>query len=150
MIRKAIKDDIPVIQKMMDELNAHRSKIYSDETREFHDRVNDYPPLTETDLNDSILLVAEDHGVLGYIQGSIHQRKNHKRSKLGSLDELFVHESARGKGIAQELFSALEKELKNSGCDHLVTHTDYENLGAQQLYQKMGMNIATIELWKPL
>ncbi len=85
-----------------------------------------------------------------FIQGSVHQRKNHQLSKLGYIDELYVKEEARGQGVAKNLFSELESEFKKQGCDHITTHTDFENELSQQFYLQAGMHKATIELWKEL
>ncbi len=42
----------------MDELNLYRSQIFSKENQDFHERVNPYLPLKESDLDDEIIFVA--------------------------------------------------------------------------------------------
>lgn len=150
--KKANKTDRLQIQVLMDELNEYRKKIFSKETKDFHQRINPYKPLEEEDFNESIFFIAKDESnkVVGFIQGTIHERKNHKLSKLGYIDELYVQESTRGKGVAKNLFKELEFEFKKQGCDHITTHTDMENELSQQFYLLAGMRKTTIELWKKL
>jgi len=151
-VRKANKTDKVQIQALMDELNLYRKKIFSSDNQIFHDRINPYPLLEDKDFDESFIFVAmnDSDNIVGFIQGGINIRKNHKLSKLGYIDELYVQDEARGKGVAKNLFSELESELRKQGCDHMTTHTDFENGLSQQFYLQAGMHKATIELWKEL
>ncbi|HCC22767.1 TPA: hypothetical protein DF272_01155 [Candidatus Falkowbacteria bacterium] len=106
VIRKANKTDVDQIRAIMDELNLYRRKIFSSQNQEFHERTIPYSPLKDEDFDDCLILIAinEENKIVGFIQGSIHQRKNHDISKLGYIDELYVKEEARGKGAAKKLF----------------------------------------------
>lgn len=152
IIRKANKTDKAQIQALMDELNLYRKNIFSSENQRFHERINPYPLLEDNDFDESYIFVAVDDSekIVGFIQGSVHQRKKHKLSKLGYIDELYVKEETRGQGVAKNLFSELESEFIKQGCDHVTTHTDFENELSQQFYLQSGMHKATIELWKEL
>lgn len=151
-IRKANKTDKIQIQALVDELNLYRKKFFSSENQKFHERINPYSKLEEKDFEEGFIFVTTDERdeAVGFIQGSIHERKNHKLSKLGYIDELYVKEAARGKGFAKNLFSELESEFKKQGCDHITTHTDFENELSQQFYLQAGMHKTTIELLKEL
>lgn len=151
-IRKANKTDKSEVQILMDELNVFRKKIFRTENKEFHERIKPYSPLEDIDFDDSFFFIAinDNNKVIGFIQGTIDQRENHKLSKLGYIDEFFVKDEFRGKGIAKNLFSELENEFKKLGCNHITTHTDFENELSQQFYLQVGMNKTTIELWKKL
>lgn len=152
MILKANKTDKTQIQALMDELNLYRKKIFSSENQKFHKRINPYAPLDDKDFDESYIFVAIDDSekIIGFIQGSVHQRKNNQLSNLGYIDELYVKEEVRGQGVAKNLFSELESEFRKLGCDHMTTHTDCENELSQQFYLQSGMHKATIELWKEL
>jgi ribosomal protein S18 acetylase RimI-like enzyme len=151
IIKKANKNNKIEIQFLMDRLNFYRKKIFISENKIFHERVNPYPILKDIDFKKSIFFIAVDNNkIIGFIKGTIQQRKNHKLSKLGYVDELFVNDGFRGKGVAESLFLEFEKELKKQGCDHLITHTDFENDLSQRFYLKVGMNKTTVELWKKL
>ena len=135
-IRKANKTDKDGIQALMDELNTYRQNTFSFENKKFHERTNPYPPLEDSIFDENFFFIAidDDSRIVGFIQGSIHQRKNHKLSKLGYLDKLFVKSEFRRKGIAKSLFSELESEFRKQGCNHMTTHTDAENELSQQFY----------------
>lgn len=151
-IRKADKNDKNQIQALMNELNLHRTNIFNPENKEFHQRINPHPPLEDKIFAENIFFVAasDDNQIVGFIQGIIDQRKNHQLSKLGYINELFVQDKYRGQGVAKNLFLELENELKQQGCDHLITHTDFENDLSQQFYSRVGMSKTTVELWKKL
>lgn len=152
IIEKANKTDKVQIQALMDELNEYRKKIFCEENKDFHQRIKPYKPLDEEDFNESIFFIVKDesNNVVGFIQGTIHERKNHKLSNLGYIDELYVQESTRGKGVAKNLLKELEFEFKRQGCDHVITHTDIENDLSQKFYLLAGMKKTTVELWKKL
>ena len=128
-VRKANKTDKIQIQALDEELNLYRRNNFSPSTKEFHERVNPYEPVMDNDFTDSVIFVAidEDDTIVGFVRGSVTERSNHKLSKLGYIDELFVKEEARGKGAAKELFSALESEFKSHGCD--LTRFQIKTLG---------------------
>ncbi|MBL4695051.1 GNAT family N-acetyltransferase [Candidatus Gracilibacteria bacterium] len=151
-IRKANKTDKVQIQTLMNELNLYRKNIFSPDNQKFHERLTPYPPLQDADFDESLIFVAANDSaqIVGFIQGSVEERKNHKLSKLGYIDEIYVQKEARGQGVAKNLFSELQSEFKNQGCDHMTTHTDFENELSQQFYSKAGMHKATVELWQKL
>lgn len=152
VIRKANKTDKVQIQALMDELNLYRKKIFSFNNQKFHERINPYFALEDKDFDESFIFVAIDdsENIVGFIHGGTDARKNHKLSKLGYIDELYVMQEARGQGFAKNLFFELESEFKKQGCDHITTHTDFENELSQQFYLQAGMYKVTVELWKEL
>lgn len=88
----------------MDKLNDFRSSNFSLGNKKFHERVNPYDGLSENDLENSIVLICEiKDAIVAYVQGSIHRRKNHKLSKLGYIDEIYVNEDVRSRGVANSL-----------------------------------------------
>jgi ribosomal protein S18 acetylase RimI-like enzyme len=152
IIRKANKTDKAHVQILMDELNLYRKDIFSSDNQEFHKRINPYSLLKDIDFDESLIFVATNDSdqIIGFIQGSIEERKNHKLNKLGYIDEFYVQKESRGKGAAKNLFLELESEFKKNCCNHMTTHTDFENELSQQFYLHVGMNKATIEFWKKL
>jgi ribosomal protein S18 acetylase RimI-like enzyme len=152
IVRKANESDKKQIQALMDELNLYRKKIFSFDNQQFHERINPYSLLENKDFDEYLTFVAIDDSkkIIGFVQGSIHTRNNHKLSHLGYIDELYVKEEARGQGVAKKLFLGLGLEFKKQKCDHMITHTDFENELSQQFYLQVGMHKATIELWKEL
>ncbi len=54
------------------------------------------------------------------------------------LNDLFVSEESRGKGVATALIQKVISFSKESGRKKIFLATAYDNLQAQQLYEKIG------------
>ena len=54
------------------------------------------------------------------------------------IKELFVHKSARGKGIARSLMIALAKDAEHIGCSKIRWDVLTSNDKAQRFYNKLG------------
>jgi len=59
-------------------------------------------------------------------------------ARIFILNDLFVHEQARRKGVATALMSAAGKFAAASGADHLSLSTAITNDAARALYQSAG------------
>lgn len=151
-IQRATKEDIPYLVDMDEKLNTFRSLHFKKETKDFHKRVHDYELFNETDLEKSIVFIAQDGQgeAVGFVRGTVYIRKNHQLSKAGYIDELFVDEKTRGSGVACELILKLEQAFKDAGCLFMSTQTDAENKLSRGFYHKIGMSEVTVEYWKPL
>ena len=148
-IRKATIKELPSIQALMNALNNSRNKNFSKQNKAFHKRKKAYSKLKKSDIENDIFFVAEDGGnIVGFVWGSIHKRKSHKLSNLGYIEEICVDNKIRSKGLGKSLLKFLETEFAKLGCDHITTHTDWENKPAQKLYSGSDMNEVTIEYWK--
>jgi ribosomal protein S18 acetylase RimI-like enzyme len=60
------------------------------------------------------------------------------------MNDLYVAESARGSGLAEELFRACAEESRKRGAPEMVWETAPDNVRAQRFYAKMG---STREPW---
>jgi ribosomal protein S18 acetylase RimI-like enzyme len=54
------------------------------------------------------------------------------------MNDLYLMESARGSGLAEELFRACAEESRRRGCAEMVWETASDNARAQRFYDKMG------------
>lgn len=150
-IRIAETKDIPQIQCFMDKLNETREKQYSKSTKLFHKKLASSKKFTVQNLKKNLYLVAQENGVLvGFICASLYTLDSYTLSKRASIDELYVTEDARKKGIAKKLVNRLQKELRSKGCTALTVKTDFENTIAQSFYKTIGMKEVTVEFWKKL
>jgi GNAT superfamily N-acetyltransferase len=64
--------------------------------------------------------------------------------RIGVMNDLFVAESARGLGVAEELIEACQAECARVGARRLTWQTAPDNLRAQAVYDRVG---ATREHW---
>ncbi len=140
------------IQLLVNELDSYRKSIFLPENQDFHEKINPGELLEENDIVEGDVFVATDEAekILGFIWGKTYDRKNHTLGKLGYIEELYVEPRARGQGIAKGLFFELEKAFKALGCDHVTTHTDFENKLSQEFYEQIGMGRVTVEFWKKI
>jgi RimJ/RimL family protein N-acetyltransferase len=60
------------------------------------------------------------------------------------MNDLFVTESARGRGLADRLIAACRSECSRRGAARLTWQTAPDNLRAQAVYERIG---ATREEW---
>lgn len=58
--------------------------------------------------------------------------------KIWILNDLFVSEEYRQKGMAQALIAGVIGYCKSSGRKKVVLSTAYDNFNAQRLYEKLG------------
>ncbi len=58
--------------------------------------------------------------------------------RLWILNDLFVSESARGRGVARALMAAARKHALQTGAIRLVLQTARDNARAQALYESLG------------
>jgi len=151
VIRIATRKDLLAIQSLMDVLNRERAQGFTPKNRAFHQRIKPYAKVTAGMIRREIFIVAEIKNlIVGFVRGSLDRRASYALSRLGSIDEVCVIIKHRGRGVAKRMLIALDGELKKRGCDHLTTHTDWENRAARALYHSYGMNEATVEFWKKL
>jgi ribosomal protein S18 acetylase RimI-like enzyme len=88
--------------------------------------------------NESVIFIAfiKDNAV-GFVQlYPIFTSVGMKRAWL--LNDLYIHVSARGKGVATALLDASKKFAKNTNSKWLMLQTASDNYTAQALYKKNG------------
>ena len=62
------------------------------------------------------------------------------------IDDLCVHESCRGQGIARALYAHVCDYAKQTGCSFVTLNVWSGNDGAQKFYEKMGMTPRSITM----
>jgi GNAT superfamily N-acetyltransferase len=65
-------------------------------------------------------------------------------SRIGVMNDLFVAEGARGRGLAEDLVMACRSECSRRGARRLTWQTAPDNRRAQAVYERIG---ATREQW---
>lgn len=83
------------------------------------------------DGSHTVYVAMANGGIAGY--GSVHWLPYlFMAGPEGYVSELFVRESARGKGVGRELLKAIEAEAKSRGCSRL----SLLNLRHRQSYER--------------
>ncbi len=108
----------------------------------FHPRPDDgdLRNLIETMLKgkEGFQLVAEEDGSLIGFASIYLSWETLTPGRISKMNDLYVVDRHRGKGVARQLFEACVEESRALGCRKMVWETAPDNLRAQRFYEKMG------------
>jgi GNAT superfamily N-acetyltransferase len=79
----------------------------------------------------------EGEMLLGWAYLYIMHNDLHKEP-YGFLENLFVNEEHRGKGVGKKLIENLIKEAKEQGCYKLIGTSRYDRPEVHAMYEKIG------------
>ena len=101
---------------------------------------------------DRVVLVAvEDGKVIAYIRGTLTKTLHILNVRLrGTIDNFYVEEEYRGRGVAQNLIEELIKWFKEKNVDVMTLHTYPLNSGAIALYKKFGFKEYSLNMSRGL
>jgi ribosomal protein S18 acetylase RimI-like enzyme len=131
-----------ITQASLDDLDALAPLF--DGYRVFYKRASDPAAAREflrerLALRESVIFIARDGSgeAAGFTQlypcfSSVSARR------LWILNDLFVSESARGRGVARALMAAARNHALQTGAIRLVLQTARDNARAQALYESLG------------
>jgi ribosomal protein S18 acetylase RimI-like enzyme len=98
-----------------------------------------------------ILVAEEDLEIVGYAYGTLESRNwNDLLDECGKLQDVYVAEGARRRGIARRLVEAMTIELKALGAPRIVLMSAEGNRAAQALFQSMGFRRTMIEMTREM
>ncbi|MFN6517924.1 MAG: GNAT family N-acetyltransferase [Nostoc sp. CreGUA01] len=117
--------------------------ILFDEYRVFYNQVSDIAAAKEFlkerfKNNDSVVFAAnENREIIGFTQ-LYPSFSSVSMKRVWILNDLYVKESHRQKGVATLLMSAAQKYAKQSGAVRVILATHISNTNAQKLYKAQG------------
>ncbi|PHJ63104.1 acetyltransferase [Nostoc linckia z18] len=117
--------------------------ILFDEYRVFYHQVSDIEAAKEFlkerfQNNDSVVFAAnENREIIGFTQ-LYPSFSSVSMKRVWILNDLYVKESHRQKGVATLLMSAAQEYAKESGAVRLILATHISNTNAQKLYKTQG------------
>jgi len=136
-----------------------REAIHADATdvvRLIQTSVDTGSPLTEEYVHEyldspksKILLAEKDGKSVGLLSYSIRPDLWHA-TMCCFIEEITVDEPERGKGIGTQLIQFVMDKMKKSGCAEIVLIVDKENIAAQHLYKRLGIDEEALCLEKHL
>ncbi|MBV8211917.1 MAG: GNAT family N-acetyltransferase [Verrucomicrobia bacterium] len=85
-------------------------------------------------------LVAEFDGQLAGLAHYLFYRSTIHINSICYLQDLFTHQSARGKGIGRALINGVYEQAKYAGCRRVYWHTHETNKTARRLYDQVAEN----------
>ena len=86
--------------------------------------------------------------IAGRVVGIVHVIEHDSCWMLKSyayLQDLFTHEDYRGLGVARALIEHVKMYTEKRACDRVYWFTHQNNLGAQQLYNKVAKKTGFIQ-----
>lgn len=98
------------------------------------------------------VFVAEwDGRIVGYTYAAIEPLSwQELRNEAGVIHDIFVDETARGRGLATRLIEAVTAWLRQQGMRQIILHTAFQNIGAQRLFARLGFRPTMIEMTRDL
>ncbi|WNS74787.1 GNAT family N-acetyltransferase [Bacillus sp. DTU_2020_1000418_1_SI_GHA_SEK_038] len=87
---------------------------------------------------DSVIFIAfEDENPVGFVQ-LYPSFSSVSMKRLWVLNDLYVKESVRGKGLGENLMKKAIAFAEETGAKGVLLETATDNFGAQKLYEKLG------------
>lgn len=152
-IREATAEDLKTLFELSFEFLKNEAGLeptYDPEYAKTEDSQNFIKLKIQSD--DAIFLVAEDNGrLVGFLMGTIYPRpKARKSMKPAVLDEIFVSQGYRNKGVGKELIEKFQDWARGKGANKLRVSTHHKNEEAIKFYREFGFKDFYIKLEKDI
>jgi ribosomal protein S18 acetylase RimI-like enzyme len=97
---------------------------------------------------DSLVMVAEEEGaILGYVYAHVENTSwRDLRGPCAYVDDVYVDETARRRGIGRELLQAAIDWAKAKGEPQVVLSSHTKNETAQRLFDALGFRRTMVEM----
>lgn len=146
-IRKARKEDMKAVQDLRYKLSKYEKEI----------GLNiavpkwGYTEVGERDynyfLNKQFIYVAEeDEKIVGFITGEILPKKEWYTVQLGTINNLYVLEDYRHKGIGKQLMQTMINSFKEKGIETFELYAFSNNVDALKFYEKLGFKKYNVQM----
>ena len=97
--------------------------------------------------NDCLCLVAEVDGkIVGYLAGAIREGESWRPVKRTELENMFVKEDSRSKGVGAKLVQEFFNWSRDQGAERALVVVYATNERATEFYEKMGFVRESINL----
>ena len=149
--RKANPGDIPEIQRLFRQLDAHQAELLPEIFRHVERDVRGTDVIRSLiDRDDADYIVAVlGKTVVGFVDV---QRASHpnfpmfRPHEFALIENAVVDESHRGKGVGKLLFRAANEWARDHGLRYVQTSVWHANAGATQFYLDVGFRPMTLRL----
>lgn len=141
IIRQALLNDLKKIQ----ELNY---KLFKFEYNNFDSSLNMNWTYSEKGekyfkklIQDGTIWIAENNNkIIGYLAGSIAGKPSYSTKTLAELDNFYIDEKYRRKGIGKKLVLELKKYCINNEIDEIKVSSKASNNNAKEFYKNNGFD----------
>ncbi len=144
MIRKANKEDIKALTKLLYQADAVHNGIRPDLFKSDAPKYNEQELASIINDNSKPIFVYDDGEVVGHAFCQITEVRNHRLLqdiKTLYIDDICVDEAARGKHIGKALFEYVRDYAKSIGCNNITLNVWEGNDPAYAFYRSMGIKV---------
>ena len=144
MIRKAQKEDIKRIIKLLHQVNMVHHVLRPDLFKPYTTKYNEQELASLLNDVNKPIFVYVDETVLGYAFCQVSEIKDHhllEDIKTLYIDDICVDEKARGKHIGKALYEHVLDYAKSIGCNNITLNVWDGNDPAWHFYKDMGMQV---------
>jgi ribosomal protein S18 acetylase RimI-like enzyme len=160
-VRPAVKSDLPAVSKLAAELVRQHHRLDAQRFLLVEPIEDGYQWFFSRELRrkDALLFVAEDASaavavaeddsgaLLGYAYATVEPRNwNDLLDACGKLNDIFVAEGARRRGVARALVGAVREELAKRGAPRVVLMTAWRNPDAHAFFEALGFRRTMLEM----
>ncbi len=124
--------DLPRLQSLVAVFHAQEGITQSDE-----DRAAALTPLLEGTPHGAAYLIGPKNGPVGYLVVSFGYSVE-MGGVIGFIDEFYIRENVRGRGMGGEVLRTLMPALSDYGVKALHLEVKRDNEGASRLYTRLG------------
>ena len=141
IIRKANIDDLKYVQelnyKLFDlEYNNFDPALNMEQT--FSEKGEKY--FKELIKNGTVWIAEDNNKLIGYLAGSIIGKPSCTIKTLAELDNFYIDEQYRRKGIGKKLVEELKKYCILQDIEEMKVTANYKNINAREFYKNNGFD----------
>ena len=144
VIRRASKEDIHRIIKLLHQVNMVHHKIRPDLFKPHTTKYSEQELEAMLDDDSKPIFVCDDGMVLGYAFCQISEVRNDQLledAKTLYIDDICVDENARGNHIGKALYEYVRNYAQSVGCHNITLNVWDGNEPALHFYENMGMHV---------
>jgi GNAT superfamily N-acetyltransferase len=150
-IRKAELRDIPEIQRLYRQLDAHHTELLPEVFQPVDGDARGNELVGKwIDREDAVYLLAELNGqVVGFVNVQQASHPNYpmfRPHQFAMIENAVVDKPHRGRGIGTLLFHAAIDWARGHGLCHVQATVWHENAGAREFYLDQGFRPMTVRL----
>ena len=144
MVRKACKDDIASIIRLLHQVNMVHHVIRPDLFKPHTTKYDEQELETLLDDDTKPVFVYDDGQVLGHAFCQLTEVSGHKLLcdvKTLYIDDICVDEAARGRHVGKALYEYVRDYARSIGCHNITLNVWEGNDAAFCFYKSMGMQV---------
>ena len=144
MVRKACKDDIASIIRLLHQVNMVHHVIRPDLFKPHTTKYDEQELEALLDDDTKPIFVYDDGQVLGHAFCQLTEVSGHKLLcdvKTLYIDDICVDEAARGRHVGKALYEFVRDYARSIGCHNITLNVWEGNDAAFCFYKNMGMQV---------